>query len=86
MKLPVGTKVHHTGHGNGVIVAYNVSPKNAYLDEHFQDAIQMAGKSGLLQGLIGGFYAGDRYPYVVQFDSGYRNVYSVDDVVMAEVK
>lgn len=82
--LPVGTRVRHAypdGHGAGVIVEYNGVPVNNYFQENMQEAVNIAVGAGVAGALISFAYDGQRYPYVVQFDSGYRDVYSPEDVV-----
>lgn len=64
-----------SGHGLGTIVAYNGTPKNRYLEENFKDAVNLAGEAGLLNGVVNSMYDGARYPYVVQWDNGYKDVY-----------
>lgn len=65
--LPIGTKVNHSGHGLGTIVAYNWQVTITY-----------------------GIWP-PRYPYIVhftpteQFPDGYKDVYSVDDLVTVPV-
>lgn len=79
--LPIGTKVHHTGHGDGVIVKYNGQAPNSYVESMLgSKEVGAAVSAGLGLAIIGGFYNSERFPYVVQFDSGYKDVYSVDDV------
>lgn len=81
--LPVGTRVRHAyprGHGPGTIVAHNGVRPNNYLNTNFGDAVDIAAATGLLGGLVSLSYDGERYPYVVQFDSGYKDVYSPHDL------
>jgi hypothetical protein len=83
--LPLQTRVHHSGHGAGTIVAYNGQPDKAYALENLTSEVVLgAFKAGLGQAIVNSFYGGDRYPYVIQFDSGYKDVYALDDVT--EVK
>lgn len=76
MKFKVGDRVRHFGHGLGTVVAMNSTQKNLYFQEKPLDAIKAANNVGLLKGLVNSLYDGDRYPYVVKFDSGYQDVYS----------
>ena len=83
--LPIGTKVLHDGHGQGVIKAYNGTPKNSYLENNLgSPELAAAVNAGLGLSIVSSFYSSDRFPYVVLFDSGYEDVYALDDVV--EVK
>jgi hypothetical protein len=82
--LPIGTRVKHSGHGLGAVVDYNGSVKNAYVEDNLGTAGMAAVAAGLGMAVIGSFYSGDRFPYVVQFDSGYTDVYAPDD--LEEVK
>lgn len=72
--LPIGTRVTHwdgkrgSTHGKGTIIAYNGVSPSSYIRENFTEAVNMAAKAGLLNGLAGAMYDGQRYPYVVQFD------------------
>lgn len=87
--LPIGTRVNHSGHGLGTIVAHNGVPRNSYVEANLgSPEIGAAVQAGLGAGIISSFYSGDRYPYIVQFDptkkypSGYKDVYDVDGTVM----
>lgn len=83
--LSIGTKVNHSGHGNGVIVAYNGFVKNEYVERNLGSAeVSAAIKAGLAFAVIGSFYSGDRFPYVIKFNSGYQDVYATDDI--SEIK
>lgn len=82
--LPIGTLVRHgfgiSGHGPGRIVAYNSTEPNKYLEEKFTDAVEMAAKVPAgISGLVGSFYDKERFPYVIQFENGYRDVYDADN-------
>lgn len=80
--LPIGTNVHHTGHGDGVIVSYNGVKANTYAMENLgsPEISAVAVKLGLGSALVNSFYSGDLYPYVVQFKSGYKDVYAPVDL------
>jgi hypothetical protein len=78
--LKVGTRVNHTGHGLGTIVAYNGQKANECLMEHLTEIAAPVVELGLGQSVINAFYDGERFPYVVQYDSGYKDVYSLTDV------
>lgn len=80
MKFKVGDRVKHFGHGLGTVIATNGTQKNVYFQEKPLDAIKMANNAGLLKELVNSLYDGDRYPYVVKFDSGYQDVYSENDL------
>lgn len=80
MKFKVGDRVRHFGHGLGAVVAMNSTQKNLYFQEKPLDAIKMANNAGLLKGLVDSLYDGDKYPYVVKYDSGYQDVYSESDL------
>lgn len=82
--LPIGTRVRHVytdGHGTSTIVEYNGVQPNNYLKERMLEAVDIAVSTGFGQALVSLAYDGARYPYVVEFDSGYRDVYSPHDVV-----
>lgn len=79
--LAIGTKVNHTGHGAGTIVAYNGAKRNEYIEQNLgSPEVAAASMCGLMNAIIASFYDGDRYPYVIQFDSGYKDVYAASDV------
>lgn len=79
--LPLQTRVYHTGHGAGTIVGYNGTQKNEYVEAHFGRAeVSAAASLGLMSAIVSSFYSGDRYPYTINFDSGYTDVYAIDDV------
>jgi hypothetical protein len=82
--LKIGTRVNHTGHGLGTIVAYNGSKANTYLMDNLMEQGPPLVAAGLGQAIISSCYDGARFPYVVQFDSGYKDVYGIDDI-LAEV-
>jgi len=72
MNFNVGDKVFHHGHGSGTIIALNGNNQNAdqLLDELCKyDVMELAPLT------VSGFYSADKYPYQVQFDSGYSDVY-----------
>lgn len=82
--LPLGTRVNHSGHGNGTIVDYNGTSGAALeylLSERGSAALQSV-PIGLAPGITSAFYSADRYPYVVQYDSGYRDVYTERELVV----
>lgn len=71
--LPIGTRVTHWDgdpgtHGKGTIIGYNGVQPSRYLQTNFKDAVEMADKVGLLDGLVNSMYDGQRCPYIVQFD------------------
>ena len=73
--LAVGTKVYHSGHGNGTIVAHNAQKANSYAAENLGSGVTAAAvRIGLSEAIVSSFYDGSRFPYVVQFDSGYKDV------------
>jgi hypothetical protein len=79
--LKVGTRVNHTGHGPGTIVSHNTRRPNSYAAENLGgEAVAQAVQMGLGDAIVDSFYDGARYPYVIQFDSGYKDVYALDDV------
>lgn len=81
--LAIGTRVNGP-HGLGTIARYNGVRQDSYVAERVQEAATMAAAVGALDALVGGFYSGDRYPYVVRFDTGYEDVYS--DCSLEEVR
>lgn len=76
----VGQLVRHNGHGVGTIVALNERPKNSYLMK--KDGLLIAAKLLAMSGesAVNLLYDGDRYPYVVKFNDGYKDVYSESDL------
>lgn len=79
MKYKVGDAVYHNGHGKGVIVELNGTPKKEFKAEH----VLMAGPviKELGAGIVNSFYDKESFPYVVQFaptekyPKGYKDVY-----------
>ena len=89
--LPINSRVSHFDggpdtHGVGTIVDYNLMKQNAYAKERLVEATDLAASLGCLDLLADGFYHGDRYPYVVQWDpsakypQGYRDVYEPSSI------
>ena len=78
--LPIGTKVFHQGHGLGEVVAHNQITENNYFKEKPKEAAELANEAGLLSGILVSFYSGDIYPNVIQFDSGYKDVYADKEI------
>lgn len=81
MKFKLSDTVYHHGHGKGTIIGLNGQPKCRYLEEHPKEALEViaeVSKIGIVP--LGVFYDGERYPYIVQYDSGYRDVYSESDL------
>lgn len=76
--LSLGTRVTHRGHGAGTIVSYNgVEPNSYILSRRGLQALQgISSHPVLAAGVMAGVYNGERYPYVVQFDAGYQDVYN----------
>lgn len=83
--LKIGAKVYHSGHKFGTIVAYNGQSANQYVEQNLGEPIlNQAIYSGLCDAIVKSFYNGDRFPYVIKFDSGYQDVYALTDVVACE--
>jgi hypothetical protein len=78
MMLPVGSKVYHNGHGVGTIIAYNLS-KPLGDDSLGGDMTAIAIQLGLGAAIVSSMYDGEKFPYIVQFDSGYKDVYAETD-------
>jgi len=79
--LKEGARVYHSGHGLGTIVAHNTRKPNSYAAENLgSELVAVAVSAGLGSAIVDSFYDGARYPYVIQFDSGYKDVYALDDV------
>lgn len=79
--LSIGTRVQHRGHGWGVITGYNAQgPMPEHLGSSAADlgAAVRAGLGGLM---VQSMYSADRYPYRVQWDNGYLDVYCDTDFV-----
>jgi len=83
MLHPIGTRIRHSGHGLGTIVDYN-GRKAGYTAGNLGTAeVGVAVAAGLGPAVIDSFYDGSRYPYIIQFDSGYKDFYSETDVTAA---
>ncbi len=82
--LELMTRIHHTGHGNGTIIAYNQNVKSSYFNEKPLESITLLTNTNLCSGLVSSFYNSQDYPYVIQFDSGYRDVYATTDFNVSE--
>lgn len=87
--LPIGTRVTHWNgargtHGKGTIIAYNGIKPNNYLNTNFKDAVELAGKAGLLNALLSSSYDGVRWPYIVQFDP--RETYEGESELSAQLR
>jgi hypothetical protein len=79
--LKEGARVYHSGHGLGIVVAHNTRQPNSYAAENLgSEVVAMAVGMGLADAIVSSMYDGARYPYVIQFDSGYKDVYALDDV------
>jgi hypothetical protein len=79
--LKIGTRVNHSGHGLGTIVAYNGQKPNTYAENNLGgEVVAQAVQMGLGQAIVNSLYDGTRFPYVIQYDSGYKDVYSLTDV------
>lgn len=101
--LPIGTRVtHYDGgpntHGEGTIIAYNGVEPSSYLKSNFNDAVEIAGATGLLSGIIGMGYSKDIFPYVVRWDvrtsdtkwateypKGYKDVYGPESIRLSTI-
>lgn len=72
----VGSVVRHHGHGRGIIVGLNNRPKNAYLGK--RSGMLVVASLMALTGMSATnlFYDGDRYPYTVLFEDGYKDYYA----------
>ncbi len=82
--LPIGTLVRHgfgvSGHGPGMIVAYNQVQPNHYVKENLNESVNMVGDSPvMLEAIVSGFYDKETFPYVLSFSNGYKDVYSRDN-------
>jgi hypothetical protein len=82
--LKVGDVVRHPGHGVGIIVALNTRPKAEYLDK--RDGLKVV--AGLMS-MIGLnptnlLYDGDRYPYMVLFENGYKDCYAPTEITLEQ--
>jgi hypothetical protein len=87
----IGTPVHHTGHGNGVIVGHNgVPPLQTDALAHFADLnianLQPALAGTLTAGMMAGLYSGDQFPYIIEFEDGYKDVYSPSDITKGHMQ
>lgn len=83
--LPVGARITHFNggigtHGLGKIIDYNGQIGNIYADEKFKDAAETAVAAGLGNAFVNSLYDGVRYPYVIQFDNGYKDYYDRDSI------
>lgn len=73
--LEIGQQVYHSGHGNGVVIAYNGVEANQYALEHIELIPEQ-----LTTAVVNSFYPADRYPYVILFDDGYSDVYGEQEL------
>lgn len=83
--LPIGSRITHFDggpytHGKGTIVDYNTTQPNSYAMDRLGDAVDIASKIGAIASLARNYYGGDRCPYIVQWDNGYRDVYEHESV------
>jgi len=78
----VGNVVRHHGHGKGIIVGLNKRPKNSYLEK--REGLEIVGKLVELTGTSATnlFYDGDRYPYTVLFEDGYKDCYAPTELTL----
>ena len=84
--LKIGTKVYHSGHGSGIIIAYNGQQPNQYVEQTLgSPLVNEAIQFGLVNAVVNSFYSGKQFPYVIKFDSGYQDVYALTDVVACEI-
>ena len=80
--LPIGTRVEGP-HGEGTIEEYNNIPESSSTEYLFSKRGSVSLNNipnDIVGGLINGLYNGRRYPYVIQFDDGYRDVYSPREI------
>lgn len=70
-------------HGLGTIVNLNRTSSNAYFTERPLEAARIAANLGMEGALTNSVYSGDRYPYVVRFDTGYEDVYAEGELEAA---
>lgn len=88
MKYKVGDKVYHSGHGEGVIIGLNGTPKKEFKVEHFLMAEPLFQELG--NGLVNSFYDKESFPYIVQFmptekyPNGYKDVYGDHDLFLSK--
>lgn len=80
--LPLGAKVFHTGHGEGQVIGHNQAKEDKYFAEKPKEATDILTTAGLISALAASFYTGDVYPNVVQFKSGYKDVYADNEVTV----
>jgi len=84
---PLQTGIRHSGHGLGTIVAYNQTvPLSDNTLQHIAETSPNPLEQStrvLLAGMLNGMYDGNRYPYEIEFDSGYRDVYSGNEITRA---
>jgi hypothetical protein len=95
-KIPISSRVFHTGHGIGTVIAYNqTKPNNPKLLTHIQELEKSdaAILAPILHGAVNSFYDGKTFPYVVRFDhqgnrpdaGPYTDVYSDHDLEVLNV-
>jgi hypothetical protein len=66
-------------HGPGTIAEVRADRDESYIDTNkgFETALQVGAVApGIMNLLVDSMYGPGRFPYVVQFDCGYRDVYS----------
>ena len=86
--LPIGTLINHSGHGPGKIIGHNNVTSQAAdyaMSNRGQQVLKDIPpevKPTMAAGIISSIYNGDRYPYIILFDSGYKDVYSDMEVIV----
>jgi len=76
MAYAIGTRVKHAGHGEGEVVDHNTRKRHS-----FRHIVEGASENALMREMcVDAFFDGERYPNVIQFDSGYRDVYADQEV------
>ncbi len=92
--LEIGTRVFHTGHKFGTIVAYNGKKVNPYITSKrgtktLRSLLDEA-PNIVIPAMIDSFYSSDRFPYIVKYDpskiypDGYQDVYCDNDFKVIE--
>ena len=74
--LDTGTRVKHRGHGEGTVVARNTTTAPTY---NIEKGVEIVDGS-MATYYLGYFYTGDKYPNIIQFDTGYCDVYADSEV------
>lgn len=74
-----GQRINHLGHGLGTILQVRASNRES-ISDRTMGALALSAPVPIL---TEAFYSSDRYPYIVQFDNGHRDVYGDTELTEA---